>query len=90
MMARIGGALKEIVAELPLIFPLHPRTRGNLEKFDIDLGPNITLVGPQAYLLSSSLFKGEVRRGMGSEAAEHTPIPTPAPQSQTSLSRPSP
>ena len=30
MMARIGGALKEIAAELPLIFPLHPHTRGNL------------------------------------------------------------
>ena len=31
MMARIGGALTEIAAELPFIFPLHPRTRGNLE-----------------------------------------------------------
>ena len=38
MMARIGGALTEIVAELPLIFPVHPRTRGNLEKFGVDLG----------------------------------------------------
>ena len=38
MMARIGGALTEIVAELPLIFPVHPRTRGNLEKFGIDPG----------------------------------------------------
>ena len=38
MMAHIGGALKEIAAELPLIFPLHPRTRGNLEKFGVDLG----------------------------------------------------
>ena len=38
MMARIGGALTEIAGELPLIFPLHPRTRGNLEKFGIDPG----------------------------------------------------
>ena len=76
-MARIGGAPKEIATELPLIFPVHRRTRGNLEKFGIDPGPNITRVGPQAYLLSSSPFKGEVRRGMGSEAAEATPIPTP-------------
>ena len=43
MMARIGGALKEIAAELPLIFPVHPRTRGNLEKFGIDPGPNCSL-----------------------------------------------
>ena len=49
--------MKEISAELPLIFPVHPRTRGNLEKFDIDLGPNITLVGPQAYMAFLNLWK---------------------------------
>jgi UDP-N-acetylglucosamine 2-epimerase (non-hydrolysing) len=42
MLARIIGALKEIAVELPLIFPVHPRTRSNLEKFGIDPGPNIT------------------------------------------------
>ena len=57
MMARIGGALTEIAAELPLIFPVHPRTRGNLEKFGIDLGPNITLVGPQPYMAFLNLWK---------------------------------
>jgi UDP-N-acetylglucosamine 2-epimerase (non-hydrolysing) len=46
----IAGALKEIAAELPLLFPVHPRTRANLDKFGIDLGPNIELVGPQAYM----------------------------------------
>jgi UDP-N-acetylglucosamine 2-epimerase (non-hydrolysing) len=54
---RIAGALKEIAAELPLIFPVHPRTRGNLEKFGIDLGPNITLAGPQAYMAFLNLWK---------------------------------
>jgi UDP-N-acetylglucosamine 2-epimerase (non-hydrolysing) len=39
--ARHRGALREIAAELPLIFPVHPRTRGNLEKFGLDLGPNV-------------------------------------------------
>jgi UDP-N-acetylglucosamine 2-epimerase (non-hydrolysing) len=57
MMSRIGGALKEISAELPLIFPVHPRTRGNLEKFGIDLGPNVTLVGPQGYMAFLNLWK---------------------------------
>jgi UDP-N-acetylglucosamine 2-epimerase (non-hydrolysing) len=56
-MTRIGGALKEIAAELPLIFPVHPRTRSNLEKFDINLGPNIKLVGPQAYMAFLNLWK---------------------------------
>jgi UDP-N-acetylglucosamine 2-epimerase (non-hydrolysing) len=57
MMQRIGGALKEIATELPLIFPVHPRTRGNLAKFGIDLGPNVTLVGPQAYMAFLNLWK---------------------------------
>jgi UDP-N-acetylglucosamine 2-epimerase (non-hydrolysing) len=57
MMARIGGALKEIATELPLLFPVHPRTRANLEKFGIDLGPNISLVGPQAYMAFLNIWK---------------------------------
>ena len=57
MMARIGGALKEIAVDLPLLFPVHPRTRGNLEKFGIDLGANITLVGPQAYMTFLNVWK---------------------------------
>lgn len=60
MMTRIGSALKEIATELPLIFPVHPRTRGNLEKFGIDLGENITLVGPQAYMAFLNLWKDAV------------------------------
>jgi UDP-N-acetylglucosamine 2-epimerase (non-hydrolysing) len=54
---RIAGALKEIAAELPLIFPVHPRTRANIEKFGIDLGPNISLAGPQAYMAFLNLWK---------------------------------
>lgn len=57
MMTRLSGALKEIAAELPLIFPVHPRTRANLAGFGIDLGPNITLVGPQAYMAFLNLWK---------------------------------
>ena len=55
--ARIAGALKEIAAELPLIFPVHPRTRANIEKFGIDLGPNVSLAGPQAYMAFLNLWK---------------------------------
>jgi UDP-N-acetylglucosamine 2-epimerase (non-hydrolysing) len=54
---RIAGALKEIAGELPLVFPVHPRTRANLDKFGIDLGPNITLAGPQAYMAFLNLWK---------------------------------
>jgi UDP-N-acetylglucosamine 2-epimerase (non-hydrolysing) len=60
MMARVGGALTEISAELPLIFPLHPRTRRKLDEFGINLGPNITLIGPQAYMAFLHLWKDAV------------------------------
>lgn len=55
--ARIAGALKEISQDLPLIFPVHPRTRANIERFGIDLGPNVTLAGPQAYMAFLNLWK---------------------------------
>ena len=57
MMQRIGGALRQIAGEIPLIFPVHPRTRANLQKFGVDLGPDITLVGPQAYMAFLDLWK---------------------------------
>lgn len=60
MMRRIGGALREIAAEMPLIFPVHPRTRANMEKFGVELGANVTLVGPQAYMAFLSLWKDAV------------------------------
>jgi UDP-N-acetylglucosamine 2-epimerase (non-hydrolysing) len=55
--ARIAGALREVAAGLPLIFPVHPRTRANLGRFGIDLGPNVTLSGPQAYMAFLNLWK---------------------------------
>ena len=55
--ARIGDALREIAQDLPLIFPVHPRTRANLNKFGIDLGPNVVLAGPQAYMAFLNLWK---------------------------------
>lgn len=57
MMEKITGALREIAAELPLIFPAHPRTRANIEKFGISLGSNIAMVGPQGYMSFLSLWK---------------------------------
>ncbi|GAB3432925.1 UDP-N-acetylglucosamine 2-epimerase (non-hydrolyzing) [Massilia solisilvae] len=54
---RIAGALREIAAELPLVFPVHPRTRANIDRFGIDLGPDITLAGPQAYMAFLNLWK---------------------------------
>jgi UDP-N-acetylglucosamine 2-epimerase (non-hydrolysing) len=57
ILGRIAGALREIARELPLIFPVHPRTRASLERFAIDLGPDVTLVGPQGYMAFLDLWK---------------------------------
>jgi UDP-N-acetylglucosamine 2-epimerase (non-hydrolysing) len=54
---RVAGALKEIAAELPLIFPVHPRTRANIDRFGIDLGPDLILTGPQGYMAFLDLWK---------------------------------
>lgn len=57
MMERIAGALNEISEQIPLVFPVHPRTRNNLKEFGIQLGPNISLIGPQAYMSFLNLWK---------------------------------
>ena len=56
-LARLATALRVVSQRLPLAFPVHPRTRANLDKFNIDLGPHITLLGPQAYMSFLHLWK---------------------------------
>lgn len=53
----IMGALAEISKDLPLIFPVHPRTRGNLRKFGIEIPATIALTQPLAYMDFLNLFK---------------------------------
>jgi len=75
----IGGALREFSRELPLIFPVHPRTRSNLERFGIDLGARITLVGPQPYMSFLNLWKdaGVVLTDSGGLQEETTVLGVP-------------
>jgi UDP-N-acetylglucosamine 2-epimerase (non-hydrolysing) len=51
---KLCGALIRISAELPLVFPVHPRTRKNLEAFGLYAGlaaaPGIRLDGPVSYI----------------------------------------
>jgi UDP-N-acetylglucosamine 2-epimerase (non-hydrolysing) len=57
VLAGIAGALQAVAQELPLVFPVHPRTRGNLERLGIDLGEHIHLMPPQAYMSFLNLWK---------------------------------
>jgi UDP-N-acetylglucosamine 2-epimerase (non-hydrolysing) len=54
---RIAQALREVARELPLAFPVHPRTRASLERFGIDLGRSVTLLPPQGYMAFLHLWK---------------------------------
>lgn len=57
---RLAASLVPISQMLPLIFPVHPRTRANLEKFGVDLGPSVELMPPQAYMSFLHLWKDAV------------------------------
>lgn len=57
----IIGALREVAARLPLVFALHPRTRGNLERFGLlrELeAENFIILPPQGYLEMLGLMAG--------------------------------
>jgi UDP-N-acetylglucosamine 2-epimerase (non-hydrolysing) len=54
---RIAIALRDISDQLPLIFPVHPRTRASLEKLDVDLGPRIIRTPPLSYMDFLNLWK---------------------------------
>lgn len=54
---RIAKVLRAVSEEVPLVFPVHPRTRANIEKFGVDLGTRVELMGPQAYMSFLHLWK---------------------------------
>jgi UDP-N-acetylglucosamine 2-epimerase (non-hydrolysing) len=56
-LTRLVSALKEISLRLPLAFPVHPRTRQNIQKFGIDLGATIILMEPLPYMDFLNLWK---------------------------------
>jgi UDP-N-acetylglucosamine 2-epimerase (non-hydrolysing) len=45
----IGSALGELSRDLPLLFPVHPRTRARIQEFGIDLG-SVRFTEPLGYL----------------------------------------
>jgi UDP-N-acetylglucosamine 2-epimerase (non-hydrolysing) len=54
MLGRLCSALRRIAADIPLIFPVHPRTRKNLETFglyvELAAATGIHLDGPVSYI----------------------------------------
>ena len=44
------GALKAVAARLPVLFPIHPRTRSRLAEYGIEVPAGVRLVPPLGYL----------------------------------------
>lgn len=58
---RLAAMLTQSAARLPLLFAIHPRTRGNLEKFGLGAlldNPRIALLPPLGYLEMLGLMSG--------------------------------
>ena len=53
----IISALKRIGQHIPIILPLHPRTRASLEKFNIELNSSIEITKPLPYMEFLNLWK---------------------------------
>lgn len=58
-MLNIAAALNAL--ELPVIFPLHPRTRARMQDYQIAWGEHITFIEPAGYLDMLALERGAYR-----------------------------
>ena len=61
-LASLLAALEEIAKELPIVFPVHPRTRGKISEFglaaQIERNTNLRLIEPLGYLDFLRLYSG--------------------------------
>jgi UDP-N-acetylglucosamine 2-epimerase (non-hydrolysing) len=56
-LAGLMQALNGLAAHLPVVFPVHPRTRAHIAKGNTALGPRIHLMEPQPYMSFLNLWK---------------------------------
>jgi len=56
----IVDAMNEVSATLPIVFPVHPRTKEALEKFDLEFNERVHLLPPLNFIDSLYLWKDAV------------------------------
>jgi UDP-N-acetylglucosamine 2-epimerase (non-hydrolysing) len=57
-LAELLGALEQLAREMPVIFPIHPRTRSRIEEFGLaDVANGVRLVEPLGYLETVALVE---------------------------------
>ncbi len=54
----LARALRTVARELPLLFPMHPRTRDRFATFRIDLGDDVRVLPPLPYMEFLNLWSG--------------------------------
>ena len=86
----ILGALAHVASDLPLVFPVHPRTRANLQRFGIEVPPRILLTPPLSYMDFLSLWKDAalVMTDSGGLQEETTALGVPCLTIRTNTERP--
>jgi UDP-N-acetylglucosamine 2-epimerase (non-hydrolysing) len=58
VLGEILGALDDLAGQMPVIFPIHPRTRQRITEFGLDaLARRVTLLDPLSYLETISLVE---------------------------------
>lgn len=55
--ARVLSGLRSVAEQVPLVFPLHPRTQKQLDAFSLDPGPNIHTIPALSYREFLNLWK---------------------------------
>ena len=56
-LAEIAEAISRIASDTPVVFPVHPRTKKNLERYEITFGGNVHLLPPLSFKESLFLWK---------------------------------
>jgi UDP-N-acetylglucosamine 2-epimerase (non-hydrolysing) len=79
VLARVVGCLERCAADVPLVFPVHPRTRARMDAAGLSPGPALRLAEPVDYLESLGLQAGArvifTDSGGIQEEASHLDVP---------------
>lgn len=86
----IVDVLTTLAAELPLVFPVHPRTRKNLQNLGIDVPPNVHMIDPVGYVDFLALMRSATftLTDSGGIQEETTALGVPCITSRTTTERP--
>ena len=89
-LAPIWGAISEIARDVPVLFPVHPRTRGKIAAFGLD-GAGVTMIDPVGYLDMLYSVKGAalVLTDSGGLQEETTALGVPCVTIRENTERPS-